>query len=309
MSTLRVARAGVRVGRPGSKNGVRLVEGSGARGRLEVSSTDGWLTNHEEGAVAWQPVCSTGFSDSIAQARQGGRVVCEMLGYAVGRKHYTTAVAFQAPNDTTTPVEYLDCSISSSPPSQSGQLEGGRRRLQAPLMGTVNTPEGSPYTCKFRKGKCDYTGPMAGVECSNDEFPPAPPPPPTPPSPPDRPPSFDHDIQQFGGNGRDYGLDLNLCETSEDPGCVDLARGELLVADPANPSSKVWAPICAPPDLDLATTVADLACKQPAAGAEGAFRPSSYTAWATVTGGDANGKVAVQQLDLQTRAYTGQHLG
>ncbi|PNH10771.1 hypothetical protein TSOC_002457 [Tetrabaena socialis] len=91
----------------GSKNGVRLVGGSGLRGRLEVSSVDGWLTNYEEGVVAWRPVCDSGFfDDSMAQAGQGAGsrvswvVMCEMLGYGFGRKYYTTAVAFREPSDT-----------------------------------------------------------------------------------------------------------------------------------------------------------------------------------------------------------------
>ncbi|PNH10774.1 hypothetical protein TSOC_002459 [Tetrabaena socialis] len=249
--------------------------------------------------------------------------MCEILGYAFGRKYYTTAVAFREPNDTAkwsdNPIDHIICSA----PKNDSSFPGIRHRnLLSPLRGTIRTPPNSPYTCSFRKGDCAYTGPMVGIECSDQPFPPAPPPPPAPPNPPNRPPTFQNDIQQFGGYEN---IEFNLCEGSEDPECSYLARGELLVADPGNPATQMWAPICAPPDPHLAAMVADLACKQlvdwpyttldsvtgeagtpftipaePEAGTEGAFRPSSYTAWATVTGGDANGKKAVQQLDLQT---------
>ncbi|PNH10773.1 hypothetical protein TSOC_002458 [Tetrabaena socialis] len=278
----------------GPKNGVRLVGGSGPRGRLEVSSVDGWLTDYEDGVLAWRPVCDSGFfDDSMAQA---GLVMCELLRYGFGRKHYTTAVAFRELNDTASwsdnPIDYIYCSA----PEDDSSLPGIRHRnLLSPLRGTIRTPPNSPYTCSFHKGDCAYTGPMVGIECSG-------------------PPTFQNDIQQFGSF---FDRQVNLCEGSEDRECPFLARGELLV----------WAPICAPPDPDLAAMVADLACKQlvdwpyttldlvigeagtpfripaePEAGApEGAFRPSSYTAWATVIGGDAVGKMAVQQLDLQVR--------
>lgn len=60
-------------GRAGEKNGVRLVLGDGPRGRLELSSTEGWLTDYVDGAVAWLPVCQMiGFDDSKAQVERSG---------------------------------------------------------------------------------------------------------------------------------------------------------------------------------------------------------------------------------------------
>lgn len=59
--------------RAGAKNGIRLVDGAGPRGRLEVSSTDGWVSGLYDGSVAWRPLCDSGvFDDYTAQVRAPG---------------------------------------------------------------------------------------------------------------------------------------------------------------------------------------------------------------------------------------------
>ncbi|EFJ51604.1 hypothetical protein VOLCADRAFT_87797 [Volvox carteri f. nagariensis] len=51
---------------PGSGNGIRLVEGSGSTGRLEISSTTPWLLTDGE-TIAWRPVCAVGgLIDNVA---------------------------------------------------------------------------------------------------------------------------------------------------------------------------------------------------------------------------------------------------
>ncbi|KAG2433294.1 hypothetical protein HXX76_008361 [Chlamydomonas incerta] len=282
---------------PREGNGVRLVGGSGARGRLEVSSVDGWLNEYEEGAVAWRPVCNmVGFDDSYAQ------IMCELLGYQYGRLYYDDEVNRRAPNDTATdydmPVENLDCQQNLSPPTSqidSGpaggrRLLGRRALLRAFPVGTVDIPADAPYRCEFdyrSQKSCDYTGPLVGVECSFLEFPPAPPPPPSPPSPPDAPPSRKAALHTYGsGMGTYDPLESNLCvppaADAPDPeaaaeeyaACTGATRADLVVADPAGGGGEVFAALCAIDDNeDLALLVADTVCKQ------NVDYPASYSAY------------------------------
>eukprot|EP00198_Chlamydomonas_reinhardtii_P009056 XP_001698393.1 predicted protein [Chlamydomonas reinhardtii] len=297
------------------KNGVRLVLGDGPRGRLELSSTEGWLTDYVDGAVAWLPVCQMiGFDDSKAQ------IMCELLGYTYGRLYYDDEVAWRPPNDTASytdlPIENLDCSPNypdAPPPSSEGgdQTAGGhRRRLLAPLRADINIPKNAPYTCSFYSyatKRCDYSGPLVGVECG---------------APPDR----NVDLKLYGvGVGTVADLESNLCDSEEQDGCRSYERAEVLIADPANPGSQIWAPICSVDNNDdLAILVGDTLCKQvvnypdpgyvsysgevqlplqipeePDAAAEGnLFRPSKYTQWVTFTGGEPDARYpALQQLE------------
>ncbi|KAG2433296.1 hypothetical protein HXX76_008363 [Chlamydomonas incerta] len=322
-------------GNPRERNGVRLVLGDGPRGRLELSSTDGWLTDYVEGAVAWLPVCQMiGIDDLLAQN------MCELLGYTYGRLYYTDEVAWRAPNDTASnsdlPIENLSCSPNypdAPPPSSEGgdaaATGGHRRRLLSPLRADVNIPSNAPYTCNFYSygtKRCDYTGPLVGVECGDDEFPPAPPPPPRPPSPPNAPPDRNVQLKLYGrGVGTTADLETNLCDSEQQDDCASYQRAEMLIDDPANPGTQVWAPICSVDNNDdLAAVVADTVCKQavnypdpgyvsyygelrlplqipeePDANAEGdLFRPSKYTTWVTLTGGEPDAKYpALQQME------------
>ncbi|KAG2449418.1 hypothetical protein HYH02_005567 [Chlamydomonas schloesseri] len=283
---------------PREGNGIRLVGGSGSRGRLEVSSLDGWLNEYEEGAVAWRPVCNmVGFDDNDAQ------VMCELLGYTYGRLYYSDEVVRRAPNDTATdidmPIENLDCSPNHAPPATEvvdPTASGGRRLLlhgaasslrrdrallsSAFRRGTVDIPADAPYRCEFyqrTETSCDYTGPLVGVECALQPFPPAPPPPPSPPSPPDAPPARDVLLKVYGnGPGTASGGDLesNLCvppaADAEDPQaaadeydmCRSSTRADMLITEPAS-GQQAFAALCAiDDDYDLALLVANTLCKQ-----------------------------------------------
>jgi hypothetical protein len=66
-------------------------------------------------------------------------------------------------------VAYLDCEPTYSPPSDDGSAPGQgvrRRRLLTPLWGSVDHPKDAPFSCQFRKGECEFTGPLAAIECS-----------------------------------------------------------------------------------------------------------------------------------------------
>ncbi|KAG2449421.1 hypothetical protein HYH02_005568 [Chlamydomonas schloesseri] len=281
-----------------AKNGIRLVDGSGPKGRLEVSSTDGWLTDYVDGAVAWRPLCATGFfDDSMAQ------VMCEMLDYKYGRLYYTAKVAYPTSYNKSEyasqdPLDFLTCH-SNSPPTddqfggrrmlrdsaassevaaaaealggdhQHRELRGQQqqqqhshgRSLTAPLRGTVATPPESPYACNFRLGDCTYDGPLVGIECSKTEFPPAPPPPPSPPNTPSAPPPRSEKLRLIGGSYRTGNVEPNLCNDAVDgyPECNQYGRVEVQVSDVSG--NLVWAPLCSALDGDE-PFVADVVCKQ-----------------------------------------------
>ncbi|KAG2423616.1 hypothetical protein HXX76_015134 [Chlamydomonas incerta] len=312
------------------KNGVRLVLlGVGPRGRLELSSTAGWLTGYVEGAVAWLPVCQMeGTDDNMAQ------VMCELLGYTHGRLYYGAAVTWRAPNDTASytelPIENLSCSPNypDAPPTSSEGDEYQHRRAD------INIPKDALYACDFYSysiKRCDYSGPLVGVECGDDVFPPAPPPPPRPPSAPNAPPDRSVQLKLYGRGVATLGyLETNMCDSEQRDDCTSYQRAEMLVADTANPEAQIWAPICSVDNNhDLAALVADTVCKQavnypdpgymshdgelrlplqiPAEPDENAewylFRPSRFTKWVTLRGGEPDAKYpALQQMEYQVRS-------
>ncbi|PNW77966.1 hypothetical protein CHLRE_10g458800v5 [Chlamydomonas reinhardtii] len=273
-----------------AKNGIRLVDGAGPRGRLEVSSTDGWVSGLYDGSVAWRPLCDSGvFDDYTAQT------MCEMLDYKYGRKYYTAKVAY--PNSynkseyaSQDPLDYLSCysnspdgarrmlhagssashTLNTAGAAAMGEEEGAHRELRgggharkltAPLRGDVNTPPESPYSCAFRLGECTYDGPLVGIECSMTEFPPAPPPPPSPPNPPPAPPPKSGKIRLIGGSYMPGDIEPNLCNAGSDvwPDCQGFGRVEVQVPDAGG--NLIWAPLCPAFDGDE-SFVADVACKQ-----------------------------------------------
>eukprot|EP00198_Chlamydomonas_reinhardtii_P009055 XP_001698392.1 predicted protein [Chlamydomonas reinhardtii] len=317
---------------PREGNGIRLVGGggSGPRGRLEVSSKDGWLNEYEEGAVAWRPVCNMfGIDDSDAQ------VMCELLGYTYGRLYYDDEVNRRPPNDTATeydlPIENLDCSPNHAPPTSEIDATSGARRLLsrralrsgAIYTGKVDIPAEASWRCTFAlrtEKSCDYTGPLVGVECSS-------------------PPSRRALLRTYGSGPNTYEpLESNLCappaEDAEDPEaaaleyeiCTGSTRADLMLAESSG--SEVMAALCAiDEDEELAILVADTVCKQMAdySGEKGSsgylstvlpslqipeadpstdalppvFQASTYAnKWVTITGGQPDATYpALQQMD------------
>ncbi|KAG2497018.1 hypothetical protein HYH03_005021 [Edaphochlamys debaryana] len=347
-----------------NKNGIRLVKGKGSKGRLEISSKDQWLvTPGDAKGTAWRPMCDVGsYSDELAQT------MCELLGYKYGRKYYTAAVnsrpynAAVAADWRTHPVDYMYCGdvddtaghrrllrdvprrqhtgaerlgaegrAGSGAASSNAMLRGRTGRdLQSVFFGEVNIPAAAKVSCEFRMGSCNFTGPLAGLECANKPFKPLPSPSPSPSpseSQPPPPPPKQASIRLRGDfAGALDALEPNLC----DLGDCSFGRAEIQVEDPSKPGELVWAPLCAPLNMSSADWLVDIACKQATGYPDsmpgtiwhvngepgepfpvptgnvttpGDFDPAAYPVWASVVGEETDAEPQrIQDLTLALNA-------
>ncbi|KXZ46973.1 hypothetical protein GPECTOR_39g467 [Gonium pectorale] len=281
-------------------NGIRIVGGSGAAGRLEVSSKDSWVAGDKP--VGWRPVCDDAYFDNTM-----AQVMCKLLGYTYGRQFFSPTVTYRAPDPNATRTGGPVGSMTCFPQRAAGRLlqgvasfddeadaaqtdeplilqrKGGaqRGRALAPLRGSVNTPRKAPYGCNFLLGSCDYTGPLAGIECSVPPFT-------SPPSPVQQ----SSLIRMVGGQSSTGGAEANLCDGEYDFRCAIYGRAELLVEDWPGSRPGKWLVDARFPDepFDIPTAPSD----DPED-----FDASNYTAWVTVKGGDFANALTVQSLQYE----------
>ncbi|GIL60247.1 hypothetical protein Vafri_14882 [Volvox africanus] len=304
------------------KNGIRLAGDPGAKGRLEVSSTDAWFST-VSGKASWSPVCDT--SDF---AKEDAVIMCKMLGYTYGRK-YSSKFTTTPRNETD--FRYVgriicDEKIFDPPlPARSPPVRARSRSLYRPLVGSINTPKASPYTCRIRPGPCDNKGPFVGIECAHVPFDTILPPPPSPPAPPPLPPAVSSYVRFYGPQLSELynvydDLERNLEDEDNMIGTL-YGRLEVQVTSPVD-GRPVWAPLCFYNDTTdssyvdtIQMTTADVACQQlynwpkmfdggiglvmtrvsnvridiPSGASVGDdFDPTKVAAWATVLGNGAD---------------------
>lgn len=303
-----------------SKNGIRLVGGSGPRGRLEVATTSYPWSNGVE--RVYRPVCDLeSFDDDMAG------IMCSLLGYKYGRKYYSTATNHLPMPGTPVPDAQQPVSRLACYPTAEGGDGTGRRLLLE--QGNVDIPGSAPYVCGFRQGGCGPAGPVVALECSDTAFGPAPPPPPQPPSPsppPPRPPNTSPFVKIFDIP------EPNLCDAA-DYACFTQQRVEVYApAASGNSTRSVWAPLCAVDDALWGDQLYNIICFQyqdwpwrfagdssvhqvsafpgnaPFPIPSGPvvpgvdFDPSAYPLWAYVVGdGTTAGRSTIQELGLVLR--------
>ncbi|KXZ42231.1 hypothetical protein GPECTOR_178g240 [Gonium pectorale] len=326
----------------GEYYGVRLAGGSGSVGRLEMRSSANFLGQ-------WLPVCDDdSFRSTQSTRREYPRIMCQLLGYPYGRHTYLDELIYR-PGDASLsrPVKINFCSAKAS--SEGGRhllgrlgegsdaggsslVEGDRRQLYSPIVGTIDAAPDAPYECQIQSGLCDKTGPLVALECSHTLLPELPRPPVRPvPGPTSAWGSGS--VRLMGGVGQywlgmvgiqgvmSFRVEPNLCNYKNIGDCL-YGRVEIEVPAPGGGNGTVWAPLCAPPPDVSAFDLARLMCRQllglrPTSSVdyisgastpfdipqgpvttEGHFNPAKYAAWANIMGGTISLVAAVQDLSL-----------
>ncbi|GIL73616.1 hypothetical protein Vretifemale_3779, partial [Volvox reticuliferus] len=166
-----------------TKNCVRLVGGSGGKGRVEITSA--YLT--PTGGSKWIPLCEGGLPTA--------QIVCELLGFKYGSFYTEPSIQFPANSSYNSSATSMYC--IQKPPrvgghrhmlrevdpkplaiaaaaAENGDLDKQHQQRDRSLSETlypVSFPKNAPYECYVRRGNCHPDGPFAAVECTNDEVP------------------------------------------------------------------------------------------------------------------------------------------